>query len=132
VNAALADMSYKVPGGGLIGTAPDVARFGMALLSGDLLSRESLEEMLTPVVAGGEGRDPYGLGMNVDERGGRPEAWHLGGQEGVSTVLYLRPDEGPVVAILTNLQGIPPALLTLARRVADVVTATPAEPAVAP
>jgi serine beta-lactamase-like protein LACTB, mitochondrial len=47
LNSALADMSYKVPGGGLCGTAPDVARFGTALLSGRLVRRETLERMLT-------------------------------------------------------------------------------------
>lgn len=125
VNAALADMSYKVPGGGLVGTAPDVARFGMALVSGQLLSAESLEAMLTPAGPGRDGEDGYGLGMNVAERDGRPEAWHLGGQEGVSTALYFRPTEGPVVAILTNLEGVPPALLPLARRIADLVVTDP-------
>ena len=35
----LADMSYKVPGGGLSGTAADVARFGSALVSGRLCRR---------------------------------------------------------------------------------------------
>ena len=40
LNSALADMSYKVPGGGLCGTAPDVARFGAALLSGQLVRRK--------------------------------------------------------------------------------------------
>ena len=125
VNAALADMSYKVPGGGLVGTAPDVARFGWALLSGQLLSEESLGDMLTPVGPGQDGADGYGLGMNVARREGEPEAWHLGGQEGASTALYVRGDEGPVVAVLTNLEGIPSALLPLARRIADLVVADP-------
>jgi CubicO group peptidase (beta-lactamase class C family) len=46
LNSALADMSYKVPGGGLSGTAPDVARFGAALLSSRLVSPETLKRML--------------------------------------------------------------------------------------
>ncbi|MGE5124963.1 MAG: serine hydrolase domain-containing protein, partial [Betaproteobacteria bacterium] len=48
LNSALADVTYKVPGGGLCGTAPDVARFGLALLSGRLVGRATLRQMLTP------------------------------------------------------------------------------------
>ena len=125
VNAALADMSYKVPGGGLSGTAPDVARFGLALLSGRLLGPDSLERMLTPGSTHDDGSEGYGLGMSVGLEEDRPEAWHLGGQEGASAALYLRLDEGPVVAVLANLENIPPRLLTLARRIADLVVADP-------
>jgi CubicO group peptidase (beta-lactamase class C family) len=124
LNAALADMSYKVPGGGLTGTAPDVARFGLALTSGVLLQADSVDRMLTPVAVY-EDSEGYGLGLSVGERSGRPEAWHTGGQEGASSVLYFRPSGGPVVAVLANQQGIEEALLDLARRVADLVAAPP-------
>jgi CubicO group peptidase (beta-lactamase class C family) len=46
-NAALADVSYKVPGGGLCSTAADVARFAMALSGGTLLKKDTLASMLT-------------------------------------------------------------------------------------
>jgi CubicO group peptidase (beta-lactamase class C family) len=125
LNAALADMSYKVPGGGLTGTAPDVARFGLALVSGVLLDADSLDAMLTPVTVYEEDSGGYGLGMSVGERHGQPEAWHTGGQEGASSVFYFRPGDGPVVVMLANQQGMEEALLDLARRVADLVTADP-------
>jgi CubicO group peptidase (beta-lactamase class C family) len=123
-NSAPADTSYKVPGGGLGGTAVDVARFGSALGTGRLLSARVLELMLTrqPVR---DGRiTGYGLGLSVGERDGRREAWHTGGQERVSSVLYLDLDRsvprgGRAIAILTNLEGVQPQLLGLARRVAD-------------
>jgi CubicO group peptidase (beta-lactamase class C family) len=121
VNAALADMSYKVPGGGLSGTASDVARFGLALLSGRLIEPHSFEMMQTPVSSDGGRSEGYGLGLSVDLRDDPYEAWHLGRQEGVSTALYLRPKEGLVVAVLTNLEGIHVALLPLIRRIAKVV-----------
>jgi serine beta-lactamase-like protein LACTB, mitochondrial len=123
LNSALADMSYKVPGGGLCGTAPDVARFGAALLSGQLVTRETLERMLTRQKTR-EGRvTGYGLGLTVGTRGGRREAWHQGGQERVSTVLYLRPDGELAVALLANLEKVQTQALDLARRIADLVTA---------
>jgi CubicO group peptidase (beta-lactamase class C family) len=119
VNAALADMSYKVPGGGLSGTVPDLARFGLALVSGGLLSPESLERMLTLQKTRGGRTGGFGLGLAVAERDGKREAWQDGNQPGASGMLYLRPDDGLVVAVLTNHEGIAPALLPVARRLAD-------------
>lgn len=121
-NSALADMSYKVPGGGLSARAADVARFGAALLAGRLLSPASLGQLLTRQRTRDGRLTGYGLGLALGEREGRPEAWHTGGQERVSTVLYLRPDSGVPsggrsVALLANLEGVQPELLTLARLV---------------
>jgi len=123
-NSALADTSYKVPGGGLSGTAADVARFGSALGSGRLLSAGVFEQMLTRQRVRDGRVTGYGLGLTLGERDGRREAWHTGGQERVSTVLYLDLDRGVprggrAVAILANLEAVQPQILGLARRVAD-------------
>ena len=116
-------MSYKVPGGGLIGTAPDVARFGLALLNGRLLSRPMLDQMLTRQRTRTGRVTGFGLGLAVGRRGGRREAWHLGGQEQVSAILYLRPESGLVLAMLSNLEKVQDPLLDLARRAADLAEA---------
>jgi CubicO group peptidase (beta-lactamase class C family) len=126
VNAALSDMSYKVPGGGLSGTAPDVARFGLALLSGTLLKPESLERMLTLQGTRGGNSSGLGLGLYVEERDGQREAWQDGNQTGASGLLYLRPETPLVVALLVNHERTAPALLPLARRITDLVLAEPA------
>jgi CubicO group peptidase (beta-lactamase class C family) len=123
LNSALADMTLKVPGAGLCGTAPDMARFGAALLAGRLVSRKTLREMLTLQKTRDGQVTAFGLGLSVGTRGGRTEAWHTGGHQRVSTVLYLRPDDGVVVAILTNLEDVQTEIFDLARRVADLVTA---------
>jgi CubicO group peptidase (beta-lactamase class C family) len=126
VNSALADMSYKVPGGGLAGTAPDVARFGLALVSGALLAPDSWEAMRTlQRTRGGRARG-QGLGLVLEEHEGRLEVWKDGGQAGVSTLLYLGDGQGPVVAVMANHEGIGEPLLSLARRVAQLVVADPA------
>ncbi|HSD28728.1 MAG TPA: serine hydrolase domain-containing protein, partial [Vicinamibacteria bacterium] len=123
LNSALADMTLKVPGAGLCSTAPDVARFGAALLAGRLVSRETLREMLT-AQSTREGRaTAFGLGLIVGSGGSRPEAWQTGGHQRVSTVLYLRPDDQVVVVILANLEDVQTEILDLARSVADRVTA---------
>jgi serine beta-lactamase-like protein LACTB, mitochondrial len=123
-NSALADMSYKVPGGGLCATAGDVARFGSALVSGRLLQPATLDLMLTRQKTRDGRLTGYGLGLAVAERNGRLEASHQGGQERVSTVLYLAADRtvadrGRAIAILTNLEGVQPQILALARTLAD-------------
>ena len=125
-NSALADMSYKVPGGGLSSTAADVARFGSALVSGRLLSPATLEQMLTRQQTRDGRVTGYGLGLTLGEPGGQPEAWHTGGQERVSNVLYLSRDRGVrgggrSVAILSNLEGVQPQLLALARSVSGLM-----------
>jgi CubicO group peptidase (beta-lactamase class C family) len=131
-NAALADVSYKVPGGGLCSTAADVARFAMALSGGTLLKKDTLASMLTSMRTRDGRPTSYGFGLNVSGPGRRREAWHTGGQERVSTVLYFQPDRGLVVVLLSNLQHV--ALTELARRVADLVTmdAMAASPAAHP
>jgi serine beta-lactamase-like protein LACTB len=123
LNSALADMSGKVPGAGLCATAGDVARFGAAFLSGGLVSPETREQMLTPQKTRDGRATGFGLGFRLGERGGQREAWHTGGHERVSTVLYLRPDAGLAVAILANLERVQQDILDLARHVADLVTA---------
>ena len=121
VNSALADMSYKVPGAGLCGTAADIARFGDALLGGRLVSAATLRRRTSAQRPRDGRRTGFGLGLAVGTRAGRPEAWHQGGQERVSNVLYLLPDSGLVVVLLSNLERVQPPLLELARRLADLV-----------
>jgi serine beta-lactamase-like protein LACTB len=121
LNSALADTSYKVPGGGLCGTATDAARFGLALVSGKLLSRPALQQMLTPQKTRAGRVTGFGLGITLTGGSAKREAWHTGGQERVSTVLYTRPDAGIAIALLSNLEGVGTPLLQLARRIADVV-----------
>ncbi len=120
-NSALADTSHKVPGGGLCGTAPDAARFGLALVSGKLLEPATLRQMLTPQETRAGRVTGFGLGITLTRRSRTREAWHTGGQERVSTVLYTRPDSGVVVVLLSNLEGVGTPLLQLARRIAELV-----------
>ena len=120
-NAPLADTSNRIPGGGLVATAEDVARFASALQRGLLLKPETLQMALTPQKLRGGRATGYGLGWVIGRRGTRREAYHVGGQPQVSTVLYTQPDAGIAVVILANLEGIENALLDLARQLAGIV-----------
>jgi serine beta-lactamase-like protein LACTB, mitochondrial len=120
-NSELADTSNKLPGGGLAASAEDVARFAMALTGGVLLDRASLARMLTRQATKDGKPVGYGMGFFLTDRGGIREAWHTGGQQRVSNVVYLQPDRHVGVVLLSNLEGIGPQLTEVAREVATLV-----------
>jgi CubicO group peptidase (beta-lactamase class C family) len=105
VNSDLADTSSKIPGGGLAATAADVARFGLAAVDGTLVSRETRELMFTEARPTTGGPPAYGLGWCLPLIQGAPrQVWHTGHQEKVSNVLFVLPDDGISVAILSNFE----------------------------
>ncbi len=120
-NSVLADVSNKIPGGGLCSTAEDLARFAATLEKGGLLRAESRALMWTRGKLTDGKETGYGLGWVITERNGRREVAHGGGQPRVSTYLYLLPAEGCAVALMSNLEGA--RLTDLARKIADELLA---------
>lgn len=87
---------------GLISTAPDVARFSIALDRGELLSKQSLEKAMTRTVTP-DGRSlPYGLGWFVIEVRGVKMAWHYGLWTGNSSLFIKVPDRKLTYVVLAN------------------------------
>jgi serine beta-lactamase-like protein LACTB, mitochondrial len=119
-NSAAADTSYKIPGGGLIATASDVARFAAALQGGTTLVRsDTLATMFAKQRTRSGRLIGYGLGWSLEQWKGRRAVLHTGGQERVNNVLYMLPDRGVAVAILTDLEGCQPT--ELARKLAEIL-----------
>jgi CubicO group peptidase (beta-lactamase class C family) len=101
------DNSYKLPGGGWISTASDLVRFADALfVNGDLLARETVEAILTPLKTSDGASTDYGLGWSVEVQEGERLAWHSGGQNGVTTRLMYLPERRAVVAVMCNLGSV--------------------------
>lgn len=119
LNSGLADTSNKIPGGGLCSTAPDVARFALALETELLVRKETLALMFTSQKTKAGKPTGYGLGWRVGEFRAHKEAFHTGGQQRVSTLLYLQPDRRLAVVLLTNLENISSALVDLAREMSS-------------
>jgi serine beta-lactamase-like protein LACTB len=126
-NAGFMDPSYKIPGGGWLSTVGDMVRFGLAVQAGALLKPESVRQMTTMQRVGGTQDTFYGLGWIV-EGWGVPDApripglvWHGGVQQGVTTNLYLLMPGGPVVAVMTNIEGEGLALTKLASEITNIV-----------
>lgn len=119
-NCQLADISNKLPGGGWVATASDVARFGRALVEGRLLKAESLERMWTEERLESGETTGYGLGWGVGRRNGMKVVSHSGGQPGTATYLLVVPEKKLVVVVLTNLEGSEPQ--AMANALMDVMT----------
>jgi serine beta-lactamase-like protein LACTB, mitochondrial len=123
-NASLMDSSYKLPGGGLLSTAEDLARFAIAVLNGVLIKKETLEQMSKNQKTTDGRETGYGYGWYI----GRPGKWsdgsisHGGVQAGFTADLWLLPRKRFAVVILTNLEGGGRLeLATLGNNIADIV-----------
>jgi CubicO group peptidase (beta-lactamase class C family) len=124
-NARLMDASYKLPGGGLLSTAGDLARFALALEDGKLLGEEMRRAMAVSGRTSDGAETGYGYGWYVerlDGPGGELVLHHGGVQAGFTGELWTLPRRRFAVAILTNLEGGGGlGLAALARDLARVV-----------
>jgi serine beta-lactamase-like protein LACTB len=103
VNAEFLDSSYKVPGGGWLSSAPDMARFEAAILSDRLMNRATRDIMWTPQIpSDGLGRMVYGLGWQGGTRNGVRDVGHGGSQQGASAMMLIAPDARAGVVVLIN------------------------------
>jgi serine beta-lactamase-like protein LACTB, mitochondrial len=107
-NPALMDSSYKIPGGGLVSTAEDLARFAIAVQNGVLIKPETFEQMSRNQKTRDGQETGYGYGWYVGRREGREpdgSVWHGGVQQGFTSDLWILPNKHFAVVILTNLEG---------------------------
>jgi CubicO group peptidase (beta-lactamase class C family) len=106
VNAYLADTSNKIPGGGLISTATDLANFAIATMHGELLTKSTEEEMWNPQKTRDGKSTSYGLGWGIGELKGKKKIAHDGGQPGTSTDLAMLPELDAAVVVMCNLEEV--------------------------
>ena len=105
-NAGVLDSSYKIPGGGLIASADDMARFAAAMLNGKLVKPSTRNLMWTAQHTSDGQPTGYGLGWGVDDKLGLRRISHGGGQQGTSTFLSLVPERGAAVIVLANMDNV--------------------------
>ena len=131
LNAPAVDLSCRIPAGGVVSTAEDLARFAIALDTGALLDAPSRAEMtrshLTPdiiarTLAGLQvppGFQPPGMGFGwaIEPDGGA--VYHGGNQPGFTSMLCYVPSRHLSVAIMTNLDNVGDELTELARHLAN-------------
>ena len=108
-NPILMDSSYKIPGGGWVSTAEDMARFAIAVQNGVLIKPETFAEMSKSQKTKDGRETGYGYGWYVGAFGGfsnSPDAVSHGGvQPGFTSNLVILPKQRFAVIILTNLEA---------------------------
>jgi CubicO group peptidase (beta-lactamase class C family) len=103
-NADFLDATYKIPGGGWLSSAEDIARFEVAILNDKLIKRSTRDLMWTPLKPSDGSKDGYGLGWGVGDENGIAVVSHTGGQQGTSTAFIIAPQQRAGVVVLTNLE----------------------------
>ena len=104
-NADFLDSSYKIPGGGWLSSAEDMAHFEVAILSDKLIKRSTRDLMWTPLKPTGEAPNGYALGWGNATEGSIHYVSHSGGQQGTSTNFIIAPEQGAGVVVLVNMEG---------------------------
>jgi serine beta-lactamase-like protein LACTB, mitochondrial len=104
-NADFLDSSYKIPGGGWLSSADDMAQFEVAMLDDRLVTRATRDLMWTPVKPVDGKEDSYALGWGTGDDFGAFDVGHDGGQQGTSTAFRIIPERRAGVVVLINLDG---------------------------
>ncbi len=127
-NATHVDMSNRLPAGGYLTTAPDLARFAANFIDGRLVSRATRDAMLAHTALRNGDTVNYGLGWGIGEdAAGHPDgtAFHGGSTPGASGQLYIDLGHRLGVAFLTNLEDAPERLETVRAMAAIVAERVP-------
>ena len=104
-NAGYLNMSIPHAAGALYSTTEDLLKWQRALFGGKVVSKASLERMITPF------KNDYGLGIGSTLESGRRVIAHNGGIDGFNTRMAFYPDTNTVVIVLSNVNGPVPDVL---------------------
>jgi serine beta-lactamase-like protein LACTB len=107
-NSDFLDSSYKIPGGGWLSSAEDMAKFEVAILNDRLIKRSTRDLMWTPLKPSDGSKDSYGLGWDAGNEDGIAAVGHSGGQQGTSTQFLLAPAPRAGIVVLTNMENADP------------------------
>lgn len=100
INITMVNDGAGMADGGIISTADDMLLFAQALINGDLISEESMQEMMTTTP---ESDNEYGLGLDVIEGpDGGQIIGHSGSTGGFQSIMYSDLEYGVTVIGLTN------------------------------
>src|SRR5436190_7494246 len=101
--APLIDLSDRLPAGGFLSTADDLARFGVALTDGTLVGRQTAAVMFRSQRTTAGEATGYGLGFEVHPSPFGLFVGHTGAVAGGTAALLIHVRSGTVLALTTNL-----------------------------
>jgi CubicO group peptidase (beta-lactamase class C family) len=104
-NAGYLHMSIPHAAGALYSTTHDLLKWEQALFAGKIVSKASLDRMITPF------KNDYALGLTSALVNGRRVVAHGGGIDGFNTHLAYYPESKTVVIVLSNVNGTVPGTL---------------------
>jgi len=111
LNSDFLDSSYKIPGGGWLASAEDMAHFEVAMLNDTLVKRSTRDLMWTATLNKlGKG---YGLGFGVTKQDDVITIAHGGDQQGTSTFIGMVPAQQLGVVVLINMEEVDKTTLGL-------------------
>jgi CubicO group peptidase (beta-lactamase class C family) len=99
---------FKVAGGGFVSTSEDLIKFGNEIISPKIISKVSIVELVKEQYLTNGKATGYGLGFGISRTKNNTIVYsHSGGGIGATTLLLMYPKEGIVIAIVTNMSGLP-------------------------
>jgi serine beta-lactamase-like protein LACTB len=124
-NSEFLDSSYKIPGGGWISSAGDMARFEVAILHDKLIKRSTRDLMWTPMKPPDDSAKGYAMGWHTSTEDGVFMAGHTGGQQGANTNFEIAPEKRAGVVVLSNMEEV--STNNLAKEIMKILLGTAAE-----
>ena len=97
------DLSDRLPAGGFLSTADDLARFGVALTDGTLVGKQTAAMMFRSQRTSAGEETGYGLGFEVHPSPFGLFVGHTGLVDGGTAALAIHVETGTVLALTTNL-----------------------------
>lgn len=108
LRAPFLDPSYKVGGGGLLGSAGDLARLGRALMNGKILSERARRTLFEPQRTNSGEETGVGLGWRIGTDPLGLSVWHHeGSMSGARSAVLLYPESSTTIVLLSNLSTTP-------------------------
>jgi CubicO group peptidase (beta-lactamase class C family) len=91
--------------GGVYCSGNDYLKWEQALRENRLVSRDVMQEILTPVTLSSGAKTSYGYGWSFEEKGGDRVVFHTGTTCGFNTCVRRIPARGILVLVFCNRQG---------------------------
>jgi serine beta-lactamase-like protein LACTB, mitochondrial len=133
--ANMRDVSENIPAGGYLSTASDLVRFAIAFSQSKLVNAETVKTMTESYFAKPRTnttsswmdavpiKEKYGYGIMSLKDGSIEKFGHGGRQDGASAMVYYIPENGLVIAVMTNAKGWN-GFITFTKKIETVVLQT--------